>query len=236
MTAVVLCGGFGTRLRSVVGSLPKVLAPVGGHPFLHHVLTYLRRQGIADVVLATGYGAKEVATFGGDGSAWGVRLRYSAESEPLGTAGALRLAGTQGLSDPFLALNGDSLVPANLWRVLDFHCAHAARVTLVLTQTPNQGRFGSVRVEPDGRIVEFVEKGTNGPGLINAGIYVMQREVLGEIPAGRCVSLEHEVFPSLVGKGIYGIEVAGPFVDIGTPQALAEAQALFTQRGEGWLP
>ncbi|MBI3945599.1 MAG: D-glycero-beta-D-manno-heptose 1,7-bisphosphate 7-phosphatase [Armatimonadetes bacterium] len=224
MTAVILCGGLGTRLRPVIGDLPKILAPIAGRPFLHSLLAYLRGQGITDVVLATGHGAAAVAACGGDGSARGLRLRYSEETEPLGTGGAIRLAAPQIGSDPFLVLNGDSLVGADLARTVAFHQERGARATLVLAEVPDKTRFGSVLLEPDGRVAGFVEKGASGPGRINAGIYVMNREVLQAIPAGRSVSVEREVFPALVGRGLYGLVAPGPFIDIGTPEAFAEAQ------------
>src|SRR5262245_52364369 len=143
ITALVLCGGLGTRLRPLVGDLPKALAPVAGRPFIDHLLDYLRRQGVTDVVLCTGFGAEQVATHCGDGSAWDVRLRYSPEPCPLGTGGAVRHA-QQYITGPFLVLNGDSLVRVDLTRLLAHHLDKGARITLALIEVADRLRFGSV--------------------------------------------------------------------------------------------
>ncbi len=223
-TALVLAGGLGSRLRPVVGALPKVLAPVAGQPFLYHLLDYLHGQGLSDILLSTGYGAEQVMDYCQDGARWDVRVRYSREAEPLGTGGAIKHAEPLIASDPFLALNGDSLVRADLARLLGLHAERRARITMALVEVPDKGRFGSVVLAGDGAIAAFNEKGDRGVGLINAGIYVIDRGALDAIPAGRSVSLEREVFPGFVGKGLYGAVVPGPFLDIGTPEDYALGQ------------
>jgi len=226
VTALILCGGLGTRLRPVVGDLPKVLAQVAGHPYIDHVMTYLRTQGIVDTVLCTGYGAEEVAHYSGDGSRWGVRVRYSVEDAPLGTAGAVKHAESLIQSNPFIVLNGDSMIRADLPALVKFHERKDALITLVLTQVEDMTRYGSVQLGDDRSIKGFREKGQSGGGFINAGIYSMDRRILEAIPPERKVSLELEVLPIFAGRGMYGMSVADSFIDIGTPEAYSEAQSL----------
>ena len=228
ITALVLCGGLGTRLRPVTGDLPKVLAPVAGHPFLHHILRYLAGQGISDVVLCTGYAAAAVTSYCGDGSWWGIRVRYSHEAEPLGTGGAIKHAQPLIASDPFLVLNGDSMIRADLAHLVHFHLEKQARISLVITEVSDKMRFGSVQLAGDGSIDGFSEKGHQGSGLINAGIYLMDRDVLDAISTGCSASIEHDLFPRFAGKGLYGMVAAGSFIDIGTPEAHALAQTALT--------
>lgn len=224
LTALILCGGRGSRLRLVIGDLPKVLAPVAGRPFLHYVLHYLRSQDISDVVLCTGYGAEQVLGYCKDGSPWDLHIRDWPEAEQLGTGGAIKHAQFLIASNPFLVLNGDSLVRADLHDLVTFHTEKQARITMILTEVPDKMRFGSVVLASDGSIAGFSEKGSQGAGLINAGIYLMDRAVLEAIPTGRNVSIERDVFPRFMGKGLYGMVTPGPFIDIGTPEAYAMAQ------------
>lgn len=230
-TVLVLAGGLGSRLRPVVGGLPKVLAPVAGRPFLHYLLDYLRDQGACDILLSTGYGAEQVAASCHDEASWDVRLRYSRETELLGTGGAIKHAEAAIGSDPFLVTNGDSLVRADLSRLLAFHAARDARITIALVEVPDKDRFGAVRLAGDGAITAFDEKGAGGLGLINAGIYVFDRAVLASIPTGRAVSVEREVFPRFVGAGLYGLTVPGPFIDIGTPESYLTAPTIVGGQG-----
>jgi NDP-sugar pyrophosphorylase family protein len=226
--AVVLAGGLGSRLRSVVGDRPKVLAPVAGRPFLEYLLRQLVEAGVRDAVLCTGFGADAVAEVMGDGTRFGLRLRYSREDRPLGTGGALRQAVPLLGPGPALILNGDSFVPLPLASLGALHARRAARATLLLARVPDCGRFGAVSVDCEGRIVRFEEKTRPGPGLVNAGVYLVERTVLEGIPAGREVSLEKEVFPGLIGA-LAGLVVDADLVDIGTPESLAAAQRLFAE-------
>jgi NDP-sugar pyrophosphorylase family protein len=232
-TALILCGGLGTRLRPVTGDLPKVLAPVAGRPFLHHVFDYLRFAGITDVVLCTGYAAEQVERTCGDGSALGITVRYSREHEPLGTGGAVKNAEPLIRSNPFLTLNGDSFLPADLVQLAQFHRERRARLSLVLSAVADQARYGGVQREGDGAITGFFEKGQAGAGLINAGIYLIDRSVLDEVPAATNVSIERDVFPRWAGRGLFGLTMSGPFIDIGTPESFAGAESLFAA---GWKP
>lgn len=223
LTALVLAGGLGTRLRDVISDVPKVLAPVAGQPFLVHLLTYLRRWGIRDIVLCIGYKGEMIQEKLGDGTRWGVQIRYSQETRPLGTGGAIRNAEPLITSDPFLVLNGDSFIEADLQEFLDFHLSHCASLSILLTQVSRSNRFGSVVLGEDGQVRAFREKAGRS-GWINAGIYLMNRSVLASMSLGERMSLEYDAFPSYVGKGLHGMRCDGRFIDIGTPASYRRAQ------------
>jgi NDP-sugar pyrophosphorylase family protein len=227
---VILCGGFGTRLRSVVADRPKVLAPVAGEPFLGHLLRHLRREGFTDVILSTGYLGERVEAFAGDGAAWGVRVRCVREPEPLGTGGALRFAaGHAGIEGTFLAMNGDTYFSGALEWLVACHHLRKARATLALVETPHAERYGVVRTGGKGAVTAFVEKpeGATGTAWINAGVYVLEPDLVAGIPPGRKVSLERDVFPKWISKGLYGCRFPDAvFLDIGTPEDDARAPAL----------
>lgn len=228
VTAAVLAGGPGTRLRPVVADRPKVLADVGGKPFLAYLLDQLLIAGIRRVVLCTGYlGEKVQAAFGA--SYLGLRILYSREASPLGTAGALRLALPLFESDSVLVLNGDSFCEANLKAFWQEHCARQADATLLLTRVSDASRYGRVHVDAEGRVLRFEEKdGDSGPGWINGGVYLLKRRLLEMIPASRAVSLEREMFPAWIGQGLYGYTSDGRFIDIGIPEAYTLAERFFS--------
>jgi len=227
-TAAILVGGLGTRLAPVVGDLPKALAPVAGVPFLDRLLGRLAAWGLRDVVLCTGVGADRVAAHCGDGARWGLSLRLSREETPLGTGGALRHARGFLSTSPFLVFNGDSLADTDPAALVAFHRQRRAAATLLLVRVADRTRFGSVRLDADGRIAAFEEKGVAGAGLINAGVYALEPGVLDPIPAGRPVSLESDVFPALVGQGLFGLATDARFIDIGTPDSYKQAEAFFS--------
>lgn len=215
--AVVLAGGLGTRLRSVAADLPKPMVPVGDRPFLDYVIEFLRAQGVRDVILSVSYRAEMVERHFGNGAAHGVRIRYSKEPQPAGTAGALRYAAAIVPEATWLVMNGDSFVFVDLKAMLEFHQKVRAQTTLALAQVADSSRFGRVHLNSDGSIERFEEKGESGPGLVNAGVYLIERSVVCSLP-GEAASLEREVFPFLAGRGAYGFQVRGPLVDIGTPE------------------
>jgi NDP-sugar pyrophosphorylase family protein len=228
-TAAILVGGLGTRLQSRVHDRPKVLAEVLGRPFLAYLLDQLASAGVPRVVLCTGHLASMVQdTFGSDFR--GMEVAYSQENAPLGTGGALGLALGQLRSDPVLVLNGDSYCQGDLAGFLDFYEANKASAAVLLTPVQDTRRFGRVTVEGDA-IIQFEEKGgTPGAGWINAGVYLLSQQLLNEIPPERVVSLEREVFPSWLGRGLYGWRGGGQFIDIGTPDSYAEAASFFAAR------
>lgn len=226
ISAAILAGGLGTRLRGVVADRPKVLAEIHGRPFLTYLLDQLALAGIDNVVLCTGYQANLVERVIGK-QYKNLHVSYSEEKEPLGTGGALRLAAANLSSDPVLVMNGDSYCVADFGAFTRFHRDRQARATLLLTEVADVGRFGVVRTDDVGRVLGFDEKGGTGPGWINAGVYLLSRAVLQEIPEGRPVSLEREMFPGWIGQGMYACRLGGRFIDIGTPESYAEACDFF---------
>jgi histidinol-phosphate phosphatase family protein len=230
ISAVVLAGGLGTRLRPVVGDRPKVLAPVAGRRFLAYLLHQLADAGFEDIVLCTGYMGDQVR------EAFGKRFRklnliYSQEEQPLGTAGALRHALPLIRSDTVAVLNGDSYCQADLEKFLSWHHDQRADASILLTEMPETARFGAVEADSAGRISRFGEKNTSGPGWINAGIYAISKRLLAAIPDGVAVSIERECFPRWIADGLFGYRGGGRFLDIGTPDSFAEAQRFFSPPG-----
>lgn len=216
--ALILAGGLGTRLRSVI-TTPKVLAPVLGRPFLTHLLDQLVAYRIPQVILATGHQADLVEAAIGT-QYQSLRILYSRESEPRGTGGALRLALPQITEGPLMVFNGDSYSTADLIAARRFHDHHHAEATLVLQKVPDASRFGRVQTDPDGRILAFEEKQNRSePAWVNAGIYFLSRRFLESIPENRSVSLEREVFPQWINRGLYAFHAPGLFHDIGTPES-----------------
>ena len=228
VTAAILAGGLGTRLRSVVNGRPKVLAEIRGKPFLTYLLARLAAVGVRDVVICTGYRGEQVrATFGD--SYGDMDLLYSHESSPLGTAGALRLALPLIGSDPVLVMNGDSFCDVDLSFFWNWHRQHEARASMVLVEAADVGRFGSVEVNTARKVIGFQEKDmTNHAGWINAGIYLIASSLIETIPKAGMVSLERTMFPAWVGCGLYGYQSKGKFLDIGTPENFAAAEEFFS--------
>ncbi len=228
-TAAILVGGLGTRLRPVVADRPKVLAPINGRPFLAYLLDQLAAAGFSTVVLCTGYRADMIQAEFGD-SYNGLRLIYSKEEESLGTAGALRLALPLLESDPVLVLNGDSYCHVNLPQFFEQYQRQNAAASLVLTAVDNTARYGAVQIEAD-QVTSFLEKQASaGPGWISAGIYLLSQAVLQTIPPGRAVSIEQEMFPAWLKRGVGVFYSAGPFIDIGIPEAYQQAGKVLASR------
>jgi D-glycero-alpha-D-manno-heptose 1-phosphate guanylyltransferase len=224
---MVLAGGLGTRLRSVVADRPKVLAEIAGRPFLTFILDQLAEAGCREVVLCTGYQADQVERAFGN-RYLDMRLAYSRENAQLGTGGALRLALPLIQAEECLVMNGDSYCAASLAELATWHETQAAVASLLLTRVPDTSRYGRVETSPAGEVRAFREKAnTVGEGLINAGVYVLRSALLESIPANEQVSLERDVFPRLIGAGLYGRSVAAPFIDIGVPDSYAAADAFF---------
>ena len=225
--AVLLVGGKGARLRSVVPSTPKPLAAVGGKSFLELLVRQLHNQGIRRLVMCSGYLADQIDNKFGDGSAWDVQIRYSRETHPLGTAGAIKLAERELKEDPeFLVMNGDSFLEIDFRRLVCVHREGKALVTMAVLPVENAARYGTVQVDCRKRVSGFTEKsGIDAPGLINAGVYVFGRSVFEHIPEG-ATSLERDVFPRILDLGMQAVEQSGMFIDIGTPEDYARAQAL----------
>lgn len=228
VTAAILAGGLGTRLRSRIADRPKVLAPVHGRPYLSYLLDQLATAGVRRVVILTGYRAEQVrAAFGAEYA--GMRLAYSAEPTPLGTGGALRHALRYIPAATCLLLNGDSYCDVPLSDFREFHACQVADASLIVTRQDDCSRFGRIHVDPDGRIVRFEEKPQGeGPGWVNAGIYLIQRALIEEVPAERPLSLERDLLPGWLGSRLLGAFLCrGRFLDIGTPESYSRAEAFF---------
>jgi D-glycero-alpha-D-manno-heptose 1-phosphate guanylyltransferase len=234
--AFVLCGGQGTRLRSALADRPKSMALIAGKPFLQLLIERLRCQGIGDVILGTGYMSEKIESYFGSGNRLAMRIRLSRENEPLGTGGALKLAESL-ISDPVLVLNGDSYVEWNLASMVEMFTARDAAMVIVLQAVADVTRYGSVTVNYDGRITAFVEKGADGgPGLINAGVYLLRKQIVRDLPARTAISLEKDVFPRLLDRGVYGLICTGLFIDIGIPDDFKRAQTLLASRASAATP
>lgn len=224
---LLLVGGMGTRLRAVLPSTPKPLARVGDTPFLELLVLQLRAQGMRRLVMCTGHLAGQIESQFGNGHNWDVAIAYSEETEPLGTAGALKFAaGHLEQAPEFLVMNGDSFLEMDLRQFIRFHREHGGLASMAVRQVSDAARYGTVRLDPHKRIVGFAEKaGVHTPGVINGGVYMFSRAVLQYIPSGP-VSLENEIFPRLVEHGMYAAEQDGIFIDIGTPEDYGRAQEL----------
>jgi dTDP-glucose pyrophosphorylase len=228
VTAVILAGGYGTRLRPVMAGVPKVLAPVLGRPFLFSLLDSLAEAGIEKVVLLTGYQADQVQQTLGT-KYRGLTLTYSREPKPLGTAGALRAAAAQIRTSLILLLNGDSYCEVNLPALVEFHRGQKADLCLALSHAEDTSRFGRVEIDAVDRVRGFAEKQAgSGPGWVNAGAYLLDTQLVSEIPDDRPVSLEQEMLPHWLEKrSIRGYRCAGELLDIGTPESYASAEEYF---------
>ena len=226
---VVLCGGLGTRLAAAVPDLPKCVAEVAGRPFVEWVLLALRRQGVTDVLLATGHRGDQVEARLRDGGHLGMRLRYSREPEPLGTAGALRLALRHLGGDEVLAVNGDTYCDIDLRALVATHRANRARATILACPVDERSRYGAVDLVGGGRVAAFGEKQASGPGLVSCGVYLLEREVIAQVAEGVRADLESDVLPRLGGR-LFAYVSKEPFIDIGTPESYAQAASVIADR------
>jgi mannose-1-phosphate guanylyltransferase len=238
--ALVLAGGEGTRLRPLTLTVPKPVLPLAGRPFLTFMLDWLGRHGVDDVVLSCGFMSDAVeSVLGGEHD--GMRVRYVHEDEPLGTAGPVRLALDEGVlvEERLLVLNGDVLTDMDLTAQLAWHDEREALATLALIPVEDTSSYGVVPTDDEGRVEAFLEKSAAPAptNRVNAGAYVLEREVIESIPPGRAVSFEREIFPEFVGRGLYGYPQSGYWVDIGTPDRYLEATYdLLAGRVESTLP
>jgi NDP-sugar pyrophosphorylase family protein len=227
LSAAILAGGFGTRLRPVFVDRPKVLAPVHGRPYLTILLDQLAGAGIEEVTLLTGFQSEQVRETLGETHA-GLRLTYWEEPFPLGTAGAVRWALPKLATPTILLMNGDSYCAVDFAAFREFHKRTTAQVSLVLARASGATRFGNVLADHHGWVKCFAEKAAVSTDWINAGIYLLERSMLKEIPVGQPFSLEREVLPDWVKRRrVFGFRCRGRFLDIGTPEAYAEAAFFF---------
>jgi mannose-1-phosphate guanylyltransferase len=225
--AILLVGGMGTRLQPITNKTPKPMLPVGGVPFTEHQIAKARAAGISEIVLATSYLAEVFKPYFGDGSAFGIKIKYAVEEVALGTGGAIRNAASLlSPADQVVIFNGDVLSAHDLSAQIRFHEQMQADVTLYLTQVADARAYGCVELLPGDRVKSFLEKSDTPPSnLINAGCYVFNRSVIDEIPSERVVSVERESFPQLLAadKKVFGFVDSSYWLDIGTPAALIKA-------------
>lgn len=225
-TAIVLAGGFGTRLQSVVSNLPKPMAPVNGQPFLNYQLNYLEASGIRHVVLSTGYLSHQVEAHYRN-SYRSMQISYAVEDRPLGTGGAIRLAMNSCSEETVLVLNGDSFFDIPLDSFGELHRQAGGSCSLALRRVDNAARYGRIEVDATQRVVSFLEKSaTPQPGLINGGVYLLDKSVyLDQTPPEHPFSIEKDFFEKrLDDLVIRGFEFDGYFIDIGVPDDYLKAQ------------
>jgi len=219
MQALILAGGEGTRLRPLTTTVPKPVVPLVDRPFVVFMLEWLQRHGVNDIVMSCGFLASGVRNVLGDGDAMGLRIRYVEEPRPMGTGGAVKFAEPL-LDGRFLMLNGDVLTDIDLTAQIDQHERTGARATLALVPVEDPTNYGLVHTNGDGVVTEFVEKPASDlvdTHNISAGAYVLERSVLGLLEPDQPASIERDVFPRLVGDGLYGYVADGYWLDIGTP-------------------
>ena len=219
MEAIILAGGFGTRLRSVVSDVPKPMAPVGGRPFLELLLDHLADSHFSHIILSTGYMHEKIEAHFGN-SYRGMDISYAVENEPLGTGGGMRNALTQCREDDIIVLNGDTLFPISFDDLNSFYHSHQTRLAVVLREVPDTARYGSVSTDGNGQIVSFTEKNdAGGTGTINGGIYMLHRSLLEEHPLGETFSFEKEVLQKqYTTEPFYAYPSSAYFIDIGIPE------------------
>ncbi len=220
MQAVILVGGEGTRLRPLTSTVPKPVVPLVDRPFISFMLEWLREHGIDDVIMSCGFLATSVRNVLGDGSSYGIRLRFVEEPDPRGTAGALKFAESM-LDERFLMLNGDVLTDIDLTTQIAQHERTGATATLALVPVEDPSAYGLVHLHEDNSVRDFLEKPSPDAidtNLISAGAYVLERSILELVEPDRNVSIEREVWPQLIGDGLYGFPSNSYWLDIGTPE------------------
>jgi len=247
MQAVILVGGEGTRLRPLTSTVPKPVVPLVDRPFISFMLDWLVRHGIDDVIMSCGFLASGVRNVLGDGAGLGIRLRFVEEPDPRGTAGALKFAEPM-LDERFLMLNGDVLTDLDLSAQIAQHEQTGAKATLALIPVADPSAYGLVHLQEDRSVRDFVEKPSPDAidtNLISAGAYVLERDVLELVPPDRSVSIEREVWPHLIGNGLYGFPSESYWLDIGSPERYLQATfdiiegnvatPVAERLGDGWL-
>ncbi|TAL47030.1 nucleotidyltransferase family protein [archaeon] len=219
MKAIILCGGQGTQMRPLTLSSPKGMLPIGYKPLLEHTVAMLKEQGIYNLIFAVGYLGEQIIKYFNDGSNFGTKINYLTEKEPLGTGGAVKQTENM-ISSTFIVVNGDIIFSKlDLKELLQFHKDKQALCTVVLTKVSDARPFGLVETDADGKIKAFTEKPKfSSAGWVNAGIYVLEPEIFQMIKPNKHVSLEADIFPSVVENGkLFAFKHSGYWTDVGKP-------------------
>ena len=229
MKAIILAGGKGTRLQSVINDIPKPMAPIAGKPFLEYLLLQLKSFSVNNILLSVGYKKDYVISYFSNGSKWGVNIVYIPEHMPLGTGGAIQEA-LRFIDDEYvLVLNGDSYIDVDLSHYINWHFRKECHASIVITKMANTSRYGTIELDVEDRINTFIEKEeTKEPGWINAGVYLFHRSVFQNKSPLKFCSLEKEVLPNLIEAGLYGYRCHSAFIDIGTPESYNQATNFFS--------
>ena len=219
----ILCGGLGKRLRSVSKGRPKPMVLLGKEPFINILINYLVSLGFKRFILGLGYKADYFARYFKNREPEGIKIKFSNESSPLGTGGALKNAQRIIKSNPFFVLNGDSFSEFNPQKFLKFHKLKRSRVSMLLKCVKDTKDYGTVRIDKRSRLIGYNEKSGQGC-LINTGVYIFDRRIFSRMPKAKKFSLERDFFPLLVKDGFFGYKSSGYFVDIGTPERFKKAK------------
>ena len=224
MQALILAGGKGKRMKPLTNKIPKVLLPVTDRPFLFWLINFLKKQGIKEFILATGYKGKMIEDYFGNGGKFGLKIIYSKEKKSLDTGGAVKNARKLIKGKEILIINGDSLVKINVKKMLKFHRSKKLPITMAVCKISNTQRYGKVIIDKKNTVAVFKEKNKNTKkGIINAGFYIFQKEIIESFPKKTKISLEREIFPKFVGRiGVFRIN--DYFIDMGTPEDYQKIQ------------
>jgi len=226
--AVILAGGLGTRLRPYTLLLPKPMLPVGPRPILEHIILWLKENGMADVIITTGYLGKTIQEYFGTGKDWGVKIQYAASPHPLGIAGQLKSAESK-LRGRFVCVYGDAILEMDLKKLIQFHSTHSALATIALMKYSTNLKYGFLETDKSGLITEWREKPAIS-GYINIGCYVMEKPFLRFIPPNQMYGMR-EAFEEAMKHGrVYGLRMGGRFTDIGDTKSYREANDEFTKK------
>jgi len=237
MKAVILAGGEATRLRPLSCNMAKIMVPVLNHPLLEHVINYLKKHSIVDIIIALGEQIEQIQSYFGDGSNFGVRIVYSVEHFPMGTAGAVKNA-EKFLDEPFIVFNGDIFTDIDLTVMMDLHREKKASVTIALTHVDNPTIYGVVETDAENRVKRFIEKPKQNEvtsNMINAGIYILDPAILSYITPKAFSMFERDVFPPLVerGEAVYAHPSEAYWIDIGTPEKYLRLHHDLLNAGKG---
>lgn len=226
MDVLILCGGKGSRLQKVLSDRPKPMAEINGRPFLDILINYVSSFGLRRFILCAGYMSDYIYQhFSSESKP--LEFVFSKEKMPLGTGGAVKNAEKFIKTSPFLVMNSDSFCPVDLSSFLNFHINKGALLSMVVAQAESSGDFGSIVLDGSKRVVRFEEKVSKDKALINAGIYLFEKDVLSAIPRDVEYSLEYDFFPNLVGQKFYGFTTGARLIDIGTPERYEQAKRFF---------